>query len=513
MSDMDASRIRELLLDFYTENDPYRLNMGLDVFSMVVWTQQNGLEALNDLLYDQYGKVIDPTKQLGGAGASFKRFSTLMATDSANEAALRNRIYNVLVEFYEDRDPSKIGRLNDFVQYIMLHGLSAFNRKLRAKYNDEIVLQEEDARATYRKPRVSTALSDDTGSVFTVGTLQRSASSENFDEDEPPPPPLDDLSAIKADPEGAEALRAKLKGYYAFYDPGKLDHVDAIVDWGLQIGEEELEGKLIQVYGAGFNKQDKQDRPRSERKRSSVRHSIGSALSKMTSGSKSSSTRSVSESKDETDGAPPPIPPLPSPEEVNKKKAPFAPNKKSGRAPPQRPQVPKQIKNKALVDTIARESEDGPCSQYRLDMTGDSFGVCKCGYSRIAHMKGSQANAAPTRIPAKKQVGQSYGDSRQLQRAPSNGFMGTAHPYTPTYLHLARSDSPTKDVRIDARAHAGEGSALEPCTYFVLDMNASFGVCKCGFRRDQHVGYGGSSSHGGGFGAAVKRVSKKLWNR
>jgi len=29
--------------------------------------------------------------------------------------------------------------------------------------------------------------------------------------------------------------------------------------------------------------------------------------------------------------------------------------------------------------------QDGPCGNYALDLTGSSFGVCKCGWSRADH--------------------------------------------------------------------------------------------------------------------------------
>jgi len=39
---------------------------------------------------------------------------------------------------------------------------------------------------------------------------------------------------------------------------------------------------------------------------------------------------------------------------------------------------------------IKQEGRDGPCSDYRLDLEGKSFGVCKCGWARAEHNKAKQ---------------------------------------------------------------------------------------------------------------------------
>jgi len=477
--EIDATRIRELLLDFYTENDPQRLNMGLDIFSMVVWTQQNGLASLNDLLEEQYGSTIDPDKQLGDAQASFKRFSTLMKTDTDDDTSMRNHIYDQLVAFYEQRDQSKIGRLNDFVQYIMLHGLEAFNRKLFAKYGEGITLDEayskRTGKASKAKARVNSGGSF--GSSFTISSPQSVNLSSKANEKErererersppavtgrergesyssvkprergesytssvkprergesytssakprrrergkekdkekdrlrerrskergkdrpkdrskdksakerkrkgsktpkdalfsgmdiPPPPPIEErpLSVrptatpvtISVEPAAID-LRSKLVSFYNKHDASKLNHVDSIVEWGDQIGVQELDDKLTQIYGVGFLAQttDEED---------DLQDDLNSSWE--------------TESK--------------------------SPRPKNTRPPPQKPKLPPGLRNKpglaaaatkrisAIRDSIAKKTvaaEDGPCSFYELDMTGTSFGVCRCGYSRIAHRKDS----------------------------------------------------------------------------------------------------------------------------
>lgn len=43
-----------------------------------------------------------------------------------------------------------------------------------------------------------------------------------------------------------------------------------------------------------------------------------------------------------------------------------------------------------LVGDGVTPIEKGPCNNYRLDMTGDSFGICKCGYPRADHLQKAQ---------------------------------------------------------------------------------------------------------------------------
>jgi len=58
---------------------------------------------------------------------------------------------------------------------------------------------------------------------------------------------------------------------------------------------------------------------------------------------------------------------------------------------------PSQESNKPKVQPspipkfeVKAEGRDGPCSEYRLDLEGRSFGVCKCGWGRAEHNKAKQ---------------------------------------------------------------------------------------------------------------------------
>ena len=65
------NELRQLILKFYSENDPGKLRMGLDVNGIVEWTSRNGMNALNTMLKKQFGKGIDPNQKLGTATQQF----------------------------------------------------------------------------------------------------------------------------------------------------------------------------------------------------------------------------------------------------------------------------------------------------------------------------------------------------------------------------------------------------------------------------------------------------------
>jgi len=64
-------------------------------------------------------------------------------------------------------------------------------------------------------------------------------------------------------------------------------------------------------------------------------------------------------------------------------------------------QQPSKLPPKVVAPAPAKfevkvEGKDGPCSDYRLDLEGRSFGVCKCGWSRAEHYKAKQQVAWAT---------------------------------------------------------------------------------------------------------------------
>jgi len=441
---MDASKIRELLLDFYNKHDPERLNAGLDIFSMVLWTQEHGMDKLNDLLERQYGATINANKRLGGEKAAFNRFSTLL-TGKPNERKPVERVIPPMPPRKDSRAPI----------------LSNSSGPPPGLFDDEF---------------------DD----------------DDMDIPPPPPPPGMDNEEGQFD---EQALKRKLLSFYATNDPGKLAHVDSIVAWGIQIGEEELEGKLIQIYGVGFN--------------SSKRSSTDSATSNVSFNSVASNRSFNSPYSSSKNFASSAVKTIRRSFKKPAKPHPRMPPKNNSFAP--MPTQPTMLSKSNLdQNNYARKTPTKvpswnapvvnisgtgkPCTSYKLDMTGQTFGVCTCGYSRQAHMM--QPNGKPSARKKPSNSNQPIHHASTRSNASAGQYTRDQQPVKKSLMKNQFQQSTQQ--RVDARAHGGEKANEKPCHNFILDMTGnSFGVCNCGFRRDQHQS---------GVQRTMNRISKKLFN-
>jgi len=490
MAELTAGRIRELLLDFYQEHDAKRLAMGLDVYSMVMWTIENGLDALNELLEDQYGATIDPGKKLGGQEQAMRRFSKMIDVPDSADRQMKNHIRQKLVDFYKQHDETKLNRVDDFVEYILLHSVEAFNRKLITKYGVGIQLDGKFAETNrYGSTRY---VEDARGSVkmSKPPTLpsrpQRPEKPQEDEEDDlppPPPPPTDSMMKDEGGDAAREVLKKKLEGYYAIYDPEKLSHLDSIVEWGMTIGEVELEGKLIQLYGSGFNPGSATGpRPEKAEKEKKKKEGPVKALRNSLKGAFSSS-KATPMSPEKFQARQKPVKPTP----PKLKKPSF-----TGASAPSKPAPPsgkKNIDNAAIYRANATVSDgrdgDVPCNNYELDLTGASFGMCKCGFSRLAHVKGSSEYRAA--MEARRVVG-GKGRPKKKPSATQQQLPMGVQPTAGSYMLMTTAESKPSRSTAHAKAGASEKGFTNPCNNFKLDLaGTSYGVCaNCGFARDKH---------------------------
>ncbi len=83
------------------------------------------------------------------------------------------------------------------------------------------------------------------------------------------------------------------------------------------------------------------------------------------------------------------------------------------------------------------------CDDFRLNLEGDQYGLCKCGFNKLDHQKADQKRAQYTA---------------------------------------------EKKAKEDQAARIARGDTSVACTSFVLDLanKEGYGYCTCGFRRDQH---------------------------
>jgi hypothetical protein len=116
-----------------------------------------------------------------------------------------------------------------------------------------------------------------------------------------------------------------------------------------------------------------------------------------------------------------------------------------------------------LQQQMGREADGGgPCSEYRVDMTGARFGDCKCGFPKSMHLMTPQ-RALPTPIAVNEAASPPV-DQRLFRSGTGTG----AHTGTGT-------------------GGGGDGDG-GPCAEYRLDMNGMrFGDCKCGFPKSMHL--------------------------
>lgn len=264
MATPPPNELRQLILKFYSENDPGKLRMGLDVNGIVEWTSRNGMNALNTMLKKQFGKGIDPQQKLGTATQQFMRMSTVLTPQAASvkvsqqamkqnlqENSAKDQILYKLQVFYKEHDPSKLNDLDKLVTFAMYHGVRKLNSKLVSKYGVGIPEEDVQLPTNFRKEGGASP-----GSVPPKTPPRRK------------PPGL----APAASGESEEELRADVIKYYEKVDPEQLDALDAIMDWAMMIGRKELDEKLEQIYGISLDHVTRPERVEAREREESARY-------------------------------------------------------------------------------------------------------------------------------------------------------------------------------------------------------------------------------------------------
>jgi len=146
----------------------------------------------------------------------------------------------------------------------------------------------------------------------------------------------------------------------------------------------------------------------------------------------------------------------------------------------------------------------GPCSNYRLDVAGKNFGDCKCGFSKAAHETRQAKEDAPETVPSDSLPGETPASERgdkpakpcsqyRLDVAGQNfgdckcGFSKAAHEARQSEEENCVT-APSDPVPEESSApESAEGPAAKPCSQYRLDVaGKSFGDCKCGFSKAAH---------------------------
>jgi len=518
MAAVSGPKLTELIIDFYTTNDPERMRKGVDINGMVKWALANGVDKLNRMLVDQYGEGLDLNKNLGSAVQQFNRMSMAFIDQSLlrTEEMKRDEIYVKLHAFYENYDRAKLAGIQKIVDFAMFKGVHVLNQKLMMKYGEDLgddwkyqpgmsnpgpdppprMPTMKQASAPPKVPPKAPPRNIDKAPppkpppknpppspAASLPPLPSAEEAEASLEDElrvsalPPPPPIEDFI-------DENTIEDELAKFYAKYDPGKLDALEYIVPFATGLGRIEFNKKLIQLYGASLDDLDD-----AEEEAQYTYEPVPEPAKP----AKPAAPAPVSR---------PPKPAAPAPVSRPPKPAAPAPVSKPPKpaAPAPRPAAP-----------VNSNQADGACNNFRLDMSGNAFGVCMCGYLKKEHDLSGGGRRAASRHnvaakPPKPSVSAPVASKPPKPSLPPPAAAskppkpsmpppgGNAwKPPKPSNPPVSRKPSkpmapaPVPQFRAAPIARAASGGAA--CDNYQLDMTGtSFGICVCGQPRSAHTG-------------------------
>ena len=299
--------------------------------------------------------------------------------DDLDEPELKKQI----ILFYDKHDPERIVKMDEILKLSKQIGRKALNAYLKELYGEDL---NEVQRARE--------------------AAEKAAKEASVTKVKPKEPPRKEPPKQPARPV-ARDLKEDLKIFYEKHDPLKLEDVDTIVNLGNKIGRTKLNEKLQQIYGQSL------DETLAEHDGVPVEKITESAPTEPKKRRKKKRRQGSNAGLTKAKRPPPGAVPLHPVSKVNRThvkgrtradKARTRQNKAvSARAKlmsvkgGQIPKVPlvefkkkdhgTEARNVLGSGNSATKVETGPCDNYRLDMTGASFGVCKCGYPRSDHLQ------------------------------------------------------------------------------------------------------------------------------
>lgn len=404
---LDKNRLRDLILHFYTVNDPERLQSGIDINGMVLWALDVGLVELNKMLESTYGKTIDYNDRAVSNQLLVQSVSIAVSGRPVMDLAemRKYKIADMLKKFYKKHDKNKLGTIFKLTEYALFKGENALNVKLKKKYGEDLTDFEDDI-SSYGSSQ-SRASTEYTGT--TDLTESKEATTQFTAEDKTSKTPLQhsviysesntekqSLTPIGEQPLGQieedlnnakEKLEAQLIKFYHRVDPSKLVVLEALVLWALQIGRKEYNMRLQQLYGQDLDTQVPMIPliPVSDKGSLPDKNQFALNPSDLNKTDEENYTTEVEPIKSKSEA-----------QEVTTTPIVAKPIKQSKRrkTPRQYRPIPVPVwkkkvakKQTVLLDLYAENMgpENNVCDNYSLDMTSKFFGVCKCGHKKTAH--------------------------------------------------------------------------------------------------------------------------------
>ena len=311
---------------------------------MVEWIVHFGMDEIQARLMAKYGTNLNVNVVAQQPGV--KKFGAMRRASAVSRQVDFHDVRLRLVAFYHLHDPTKIGQVESYVEWIEQNGVDKFNALLVKKYGVDL-----NARGQQIPPPPPFPPAPFPPPPPLQQQATHSYASQEFYEqqvhqlqlqqkDQPRPAATSWLPVLKT-PKPDPTLVSDLKRFYKMHGEDE-DEVMDVARWAAVVGMERLNEKLLQLFGASL-----------------------ATLN----GSSPSNSASAPPQRPQTT-----MPLKPTPPPVSSGFA--SSNAASHSALKQRAERP--------VRGTRRPSE-GACDDYVLDMTGDSFGVCLCGFPRAAH--------------------------------------------------------------------------------------------------------------------------------
>ena len=456
MAQYSRAQLRDVLVEFYSRVDPARLDAGIDINGMIDWIVYHGSDDMDARLQAKYGtglnfEILNQPKS--ATTSAMHRISMMPNTQLIEQQQKRLELRAKVEAFYKENDPDKLATVDTFVEWIEVNGERAFNDLLMKKYGKTmgIVTRPKPNPPTPPNAPGASVPNNSKAAPPTLPPRQTTAGPDpelvskltRFYELHEPDQPNDPIPIAEwAMSVGINVLNEKLMQLYG----GSLETL------------EEDEAKL-----------NEPPPPPPDRDSSSFAPPLPPPPPE-DEPEDMSPTEPIPPPPPVVTMSEPPKPPAPpviqapvqpaAPPAVQFTQPPRKPEPPKlapmvSKPPPKAPEPPKFVSNPTALpkiptyskptapkpmapamnkpsvpmnnSTIAsqavakqsfnqtgagqkprkRRPSEGACDSYVLDLSGDSFGVCVCGFNRAAHtqpkLKGTDRRSVKVRTPALKQ--------------------------------------------------------------------------------------------------------------
>eukprot|EP00924_Labyrinthula_sp_SR-Ha-C_P004885 maker-scaffold_1-snap-gene-15.43-mRNA-1 protein AED:0.00 eAED:0.00 QI:87/1/1/1/0/0/2/196/284 len=189
-TEISEEELKEILIQYYTKHKPEKLEPDTkEAFleKLIDWAFGNGLEALNTLLYHEYGEPL--SLQFQTEEDSDEVFPEPMnPTRHKREISEDQKLRKQVIKFYAYYDPKQISTIESVMAWIKRHGVKVLNKKLMKKYQANLnTLFDMEKKAKLKKNKPKNKLQDIKQKTRVRDSISTNISINSINI---PPPPL-----------------------------------------------------------------------------------------------------------------------------------------------------------------------------------------------------------------------------------------------------------------------------------------------------------------------------------